>query len=193
MLFLHFSFRFAFKGNTFGVEEAKRTIAINLTGTVQLTNRMIPLMKNRPQGARIIDVASRAGKLGQLSSELQAAFSAGDQTYEGITKLTDSFVNAIASGKHKEEGWSNSMYGISKLALIAHSYVLARTLAPFNIAVSSMCPGYCQTDMTSQKGFKSAEEGADTIVWLATSHKPASNGFYGERRPLDWKDPTWES
>jgi len=183
----------AFKGSTFGADEAKTTLATNLLGTANLTYKLIPHMRNRPgAGARIINVASRAGKLGQLSSELQAKFRADDLTYEGLVALTDQFVEDVRLAQHRESGWSNSMYGVSKLALIAFSNLLGREVAKDNIAVSSMCPGYCRTDMSGGKGHKSAEEGADTIIWLALQERPVRNGFYGERRMLDWTDPVWE-
>lgn len=29
-----------------------------------------------------------------------------------------------------------------------------------------MCPGWCRTDMAGEKASKSAEDGADTALWL---------------------------
>jgi carbonyl reductase 1 len=36
-----------------------------------------------------------------------------------------------------------------------------------NIIIYACCPGYCATDMSSNKGIKTAEEGAITPTWLA--------------------------
>jgi NAD(P)-dependent dehydrogenase (short-subunit alcohol dehydrogenase family) len=37
-----------------------------------------------------------------------------------------------------------------------------------NFAVNSVCPGWVRTDLSGSGAPRSVEEGADTIVWLAT-------------------------
>jgi carbonyl reductase 1 len=56
------------------------------------------------------------------------------------------------------------------------------------IAVYACCPGWCQTDMSSQSGPKTAADGADTPVWIALQPlgSIASGGFFGERQELNW-------
>jgi hypothetical protein len=53
----------------------------------------------------------------------------------------------VAAGNHQANGWSNSNYAISKLALIAATNVLARQYP--GLRVNACCPGYCDTDMSS--------------------------------------------
>lgn len=47
---------------------------------------------------------------------------------------------------------------------------------------------WCQTDMSSGGGSKTAAEGADTAVWLAlrSPKEFTTGGFWGERSQLSW-------
>ena len=36
------------------------------------------------------------------------------------------------------------------------------------VLVDAMCPNHCRTDMGGPEAPRSAAEGADTVVWLAT-------------------------
>jgi carbonyl reductase 1 len=64
--------------------------------------------------------------------------------------------SSALTGTHAEQGWPNSNYGISKLAVIALTRVLAAREAAHdpkkNFQINACCPGYCDTDMTSHKG-----------------------------------------
>lgn len=78
-------------------------------------------------------------------------------------------------------------YRISKTALNAVTVILARELEGTNIKVNSMCPGWVRTDMGSDKAPRSPEEGADTIVWLATLPDDGpSGGFFRGRQRISW-------
>lgn len=75
-------------------------------------------------------VLCRAGMLRQLSSpELRAAFAAPESA-DAVAALANSFVDAIRSGDHQRLGWSNSMYGVSKLAEMSYTRCLASQLKP---------------------------------------------------------------
>ncbi|KNC51427.1 short chain dehydrogenase/reductase [Thecamonas trahens ATCC 50062] len=174
----------AYKGDAFGPDEAAATLAVNLYGTKALTDAVRPLLA--PASARIINVASRAGRISQTSGDVRATLEADDLTWDALHALAQGFVTAIATGNHKELGYSGSMYGMSKACEIAYSRILARELDG-NVTVVWMCPGYCSTSMSSYRGTKSAAEGADTITWLATvDPAPASATFYAERTAITW-------
>ncbi len=78
-------------------------------------------------------------------------------------------------------------YRISKTALNAVSVILSRELEGSNIKANSLCPGWVRTDMGSDKAPRSPEQGADTIVWLATLPDDGpSGGFFRDRKRIDW-------
>jgi len=78
-------------------------------------------------------------------------------------------------------------YRISKTALNAVTRILAAETRGTNILVNSACPGWVKTDMGGPDAPGTAEQGADTIVWLATLPDGGqSGGFFQDRRPLAW-------
>lgn len=66
-------------------------------------------------------------------------------------------------------------YRVSKAALNALTKNLAAELqfGKRGVLVDAMCPNHCRTDMGGPDALRSAEEGADTILWLAT--RPATS------------------
>jgi NAD(P)-dependent dehydrogenase (short-subunit alcohol dehydrogenase family) len=78
-------------------------------------------------------------------------------------------------------------YRISKTALNALTRILAAELKADGILVNAASPGWVRTDMGGPEAPRSAEEGADTIVWLATlPNDGPTGGFFQDRKPLPW-------
>lgn len=78
-------------------------------------------------------------------------------------------------------------YRISKTALNAVTRILAAELADSHIKVNAACPGWCRTDLGGADAPRSAEEGVDTVVWLATLPEDGpSGGFFQDRQPIAW-------
>jgi len=76
-------------------------------------------------------------------------------------------------------------YSISKATLNAITVMLAAALP--DAKVNCVDPGWVRTDMGGPGAPRSVEEGAATIVWLATL--PASGptgGFFRDRRRIAW-------
>lgn len=178
---------FAFKGSDptpFEVQTVK-TFEINYYGLVDFTKDMLPLLR-KGNDARIVNLASLAGALKQLSPALQAKFTDPQLTIEQLNGLMKEFENDVKNGVHKQNGWSNSNYGMSKLGVIAATRVFAREEAANNISINSCCPGYCDTDMTSHKGPRAPEEGAKNAVIPATMENPPTGEYFA-----DFKVSTW--
>jgi NAD(P)-dependent dehydrogenase (short-subunit alcohol dehydrogenase family) len=82
------------------------------------------------------------------------------------------------------DGWAPA-YCISKTALNGVTLQLAAALPKF--AVNSVCPGWVRTDMGGSGASRSVQEGADTIVWLATDAPQNLTGkFLRDRQPIPW-------
>ncbi len=82
-------------------------------------------------------------------------------------------------------------YRMSKTALNALTKVMAAKLANIpggaKIRVNAACPGWVRTGMGGQNADRNVSQGADTIVWLASSDDiTTSGGFYRDRKPIDW-------
>lgn len=82
------------------------------------------------------------------------------------------------------DGWAPG-YCISKTALNGVTVQLAAALPKF--AINSVCPGWVRTDMGGAGANRSLEEGADTIVWLATDAPQKLTGkFLRDRKEIPW-------
>ena len=78
-------------------------------------------------------------------------------------------------------------YSMSKTALNALTRQLAVATNGSGVLVNSACPGWVRTEMGGRSAPRSVEEGADTIVWLATLPDDGPTGsFFADRRPLAW-------
>jgi len=174
---------FAFKGSVFGAQEAQETLDVNYKGTREVTEQLLPLLKDG-QG-RIVVVGSMAGRSGIIkSADLLTRLQACQSDVELNCMLYGQFVQGIAAGTFSQEGWPKSMYGVSKLGLHLYCRLLAQRLVPRKIAVNVCCPGWCATDMSSNRGIKTAAQGADTPVWLASlpPGETATNKFFSSRQ-----------
>jgi NAD(P)-dependent dehydrogenase (short-subunit alcohol dehydrogenase family) len=82
------------------------------------------------------------------------------------------------------DGWA-PVYSISKTALNGVTSQLAAALPKF--AVNSVCPGWVRTDMGGENANRSVEEGADTILWVATEAPQSLTGkFLRDRKEIPW-------
>lgn len=77
-------------------------------------------------------------------------------------------------------------YALSKAALNALTLRLASE-ASGDVKVNAACPGWVRTRMGGSGATRSVEEGADTIVWLATLGPDGpTGGFFRDRAPIPW-------
>ena len=130
------------------------TFAINHLSHFLLTNLLLDLMKARAP-SRIVNVSSEAQIMGHINfSDLQ--------------------------GERKYGGWKS--YSQSKLANVLFTYELARRLEGTGVTVNCVHPGTVRTNFARTNGgfmglivrvfapfMLSPEQGAKTVVWLASS------------------------
>ena len=94
----------------------------------------------------------------------------------------------VASGAGQLDGepqpWAPA-YSISKTALNMLTQQLTAALP--RVIVNSMCPGWCRTEMGGPDAPLSAEEGADTLVWLALdAPRDLRGNFVKQRKVIPW-------
>lgn len=90
-------------------------------------------------------------------------------------------------GQLTDMGGGSVGYRLSKTALNAVTCILAAELQGTNILVNSVCPGWVQTDMGGAGATRSPQQGADTIVWLATAPDGSATGsFFRDRQLIPW-------
>jgi NAD(P)-dependent dehydrogenase (short-subunit alcohol dehydrogenase family) len=78
-------------------------------------------------------------------------------------------------------------YSISKAALNAVTIQFANALRRDRVLVNCADPGWVRTDMGGSAAPRSVEEGADTIVWLATLPDDGpTGGFFHDRKKIAW-------
>src|SRR5438094_524114 len=71
------------------------------------------------------------------------------------------------AGQLSDMGTWSPAYSASKTTLNAITCLLAAALKDKGVAVNSVCPGWCRTEMGGSGAPRSVEEGADGSVWLA--------------------------
>ena len=169
-------------------EQASVTIDVNFFGTLRVCRALYPLL--RPH-ARVVHVSSRAGRLGIIpSQELRAKLTSPDLTEDTLCDLMRQFVAAAVEGTLEQKGWPRTCYGTSKVGTTALAKIHARQFASSekeDILVNACCPGYCKTDMTSQRGSQHADVGAETVAHLALLPSGSPTGeFWGEKQVIPW-------
>ncbi len=98
-------------------------------------------------------------------------------------------INISSSAGKMSDGlypWA-PMYAISKTALNAVTLQLATALGERDMAVNAVCPGWLRTEMGGAEAPRSVEQGADTVVWLATEAPHTLRGkFWQDRQEIAW-------
>ena len=138
------------------------------------------------EGAGVLDVPEvafeqswRANALGPLLLTREVA--------PLLTKSDAARVVNVSSGAGQISSMTTyaPAYSISKAALNAITVMLAAALPAAR--VNCVDPGWVRTDMGGDVAPLSVEQGADTIVWLATLPPSGpTGGFFRDRKRIPW-------
>jgi NAD(P)-dependent dehydrogenase (short-subunit alcohol dehydrogenase family) len=163
--------------------QAEVSTAINYRGTRNMCDTFAPLMK---KGGRVVNVSSTLGRLTIIHNDVLKKRWLAAASGDDIDILVGEFVAHTKKGDFAKLGWPESAYGVSKLANTTYTRVFGKTHP--EIHVFACCPGWCRTEMSGNEGPRSAQEGADTPLWLATSsecleHIP-QGGFAADRKAV---------
>jgi NAD(P)-dependent dehydrogenase (short-subunit alcohol dehydrogenase family) len=78
-------------------------------------------------------------------------------------------------------------YRVSKAALNAMTVILADELRNKNILINAVNPGWVRTRLTGMRATRSTEQGAATVVWLATLPDGGPTGkFFKDNKEVPW-------
>lgn len=117
-------------------EQGPPTFRTNYFGTQRLTEALFPLLR-ASKAPRVVNVASQAGSLNIIPSpnlkEEFLSFDRDNDSIEHLNALANKFLTDVQQGVHAKNGWPNSNYGMSKLALIALTKIWARRELPNNV------------------------------------------------------------
>ena len=179
-------------------EDAHVTIETNFFGTLRVSEALVPLIRD---GGRVVHVSSQLGHYcyQSLSDELKAQFSTPTLTLEKLKSLVSSYVTDIRTGSQEAKGWPSGRpwpshaYGVSKIGVTVLCFLQQRNYDaqyPGNdVIFSACCPGFCDTDMTLHRGTKTAADGADVAVFLASLPQKSDverGMFWADRKPVPW-------
>ncbi|CAG9836456.1 unnamed protein product [Diabrotica balteata] len=168
--------------------QARETVRVNYFGTLRVCEALFPLLRNN---AKVVNLSSSAGHLFRIPSEaLRQEFSKGDLTVPELTKIMERFVKSAENNKTVEEGWGSSTYVVSKVGVSALTNIQQRLFDEEkpnrNISINSVHPGYVKTDMTSQKGVLSIEDGAKSTLFAALDANLKGKYIWQDCKVVDW-------
>jgi NAD(P)-dependent dehydrogenase (short-subunit alcohol dehydrogenase family) len=139
------------------ISDIREVYETNVFGPIRVTQAFLPLLKSAGHG-NVVMVSSGLGSLGWLSDP--------DNQFYGVNILG---------------------YNSSKSALNAVTLSFAKELAAVGIKVNAADPGYTATDFNNHSGYRTVEQAAAGIVWLATQEPSGpSGGFYFEQAQIPW-------
>lgn len=157
----------------------------NYYGTKRITEALIPLLQ-LSKSPRIVNVSSAYGDLHWFYNEKlkEELIDIEHLTEERIDEIIQWFLRDFKAGKLGENGWplTVSAYKVSKAVLNAYTRLMARKFE--NILVNCVHPGYCVTDMTSNTGFYTPEEGAKGPVMAALLPDGGPSGAYFDKTEI---------
>ncbi|HEY0190770.1 MAG TPA: SDR family NAD(P)-dependent oxidoreductase, partial [Kofleriaceae bacterium] len=149
-----------------------RTVQTNFFGPLRTTLGLLPLLRD---GATITNVTSELGALSHLAIAHRDLLTDPRLTRDALVERMTAY--AGSSG----DGWGTDAYGVSKAALNALTRVLSVELAPRQIVVNAICPGWCRTDMGGRGAPRTVEQGGTSVMFGVTTRETGGVFRDGQR------------
>ncbi|MGB9696318.1 MAG: SDR family oxidoreductase [Ignavibacteria bacterium] len=111
------------------------------------------------------------------------------QVFSPLLKANSRVINVSSSLGSICKGMANyaPIYSVSKTALNAVTIQLAYALQSKGVAVNAVCPGWVKTRLGGPNAQRTVEQGAETIVWLATEAPIKFTGkFFKDKKEIHW-------
>ncbi|PON52899.1 Short-chain dehydrogenase/reductase [Parasponia andersonii] len=167
---------------TITYELAEECFQINYYGAKRTAEALIPLLQ-LSDSPRIVNVSSGLGKLQRISNDWakKVLGDAESLTEDRIDEVIIGFLKDFKEGSLEAKGWPRFMspYTVSKAALNAYTRLLAKKHPSF--LINCVCPGFVKTDINSNTGILSVEEGAASPVRLALLSSDGPSGLFFDR------------
>lgn len=139
------------------IEDIRTIYETNVFAPIRVTQAFLPLLK-AAGSAQVVMVSSGLGSLGWLSDP--------SNQFHGVNILG---------------------YNSSKTALNAVTVSLAKELSAYGIAVNAADPGYTATDFNGHSGYRTVEQAAAGIAWLASGGANGATGrYFFEQQEVPW-------
>lgn len=171
-------------GEMLGTLELPVRVLVNNAGMIEEGDRASVLDVPADVVARTVDTntlgALRVTQV--VAPHLRAAGAADGGDLPRIINVSSGM------GQLSDMGAGYVGYRVSKAALNVVTRVVHAELGG-EVFVASVCPGWVRTDMGGAGASRSVEEGASTIVWLATTDEVVDlpgGRFWRDRAVIDW-------
>ncbi|MFD0578264.1 SDR family NAD(P)-dependent oxidoreductase [Dactylosporangium darangshiense] len=144
--------------STVELDMVRSVFETNVFAVIAVTNAMLPLLRRSP-APRIVNLSSHAASM-------------------TITSAPEWRTAPLPQ---------SAAYAPSKAALNALTVQYANELAKDGFLVNAAAPGFCATDINANTGTRTAAQGAEVVVHLATlADDGPTGGFFSDEGPMPW-------
>jgi len=169
-------------------EVLETTMKTNFWSMITVHKHLAPLLA---KNARVVNLASVGGiwMMKKLDAPVRDKLLAVTSMNQ-LSEFVQEYEKAALAKDGKDFGYPPVVYGMSKLFIMPLTKFQAQELEkdPRNIAINSCCPGYVATDLNSNSGHKTIEEGAETPIYLALLPERNIHGqFVKDLKVYDWE------
>jgi len=171
-------------------DKTRDFVRTNLGGAVRTFSRLTGRLKNTDPGSSEVRCANVP--LESVKVIMETNFYGPWRMIQAFLPLLiesdDSRIINVSSGLGELASLNGGYpgYSLSKAALNALTLSFSTELKEKGILVNAMCPGWVRTRMGGPNATRKVEEGADTIVWLASTDHSTTGRFFRDRNEIPW-------